>query len=60
MRAERSLEKGPPRDTLAEGNCGPYARQLMMVLDGLGLETIDPLTQEDFSALPMPEGVWDG
>ena len=37
-----------------------HARQLMMVLDGLGLKTIDPLTQEDFSALPMPEGVWDG
>lgn len=36
-----------------------HARQLMMVLDLLGIEVEDPIVQEDFAGLPMPENVWD-
>jgi hypothetical protein len=37
-----------------------HARQLMMVLELLGIPTDGPLTEQDFSGLPMPEEVWDG
>jgi hypothetical protein len=36
-----------------------HARQLMMVLDLLGVDVHDPLLPEDFAGLPMPEQVWD-
>ncbi len=37
-----------------------HARQLMMVLELLGIPADDPLTEADFAGLPMPAGVWDG
>ena len=37
-----------------------HARQLMMVLELLGIEVDRPLTAADFTDLPMPENVWDG
>jgi uncharacterized damage-inducible protein DinB len=37
-----------------------HARQLMMVLELLGVEPNDPLAPQDFAGLPMPESVWDG
>jgi len=36
-----------------------HARQLMMVLELLGIPADDPLTEADFAGLPMPAGVWD-
>jgi DinB superfamily len=38
---------------------GQHVRQLMMVLDMLGVEPIRPLGPEAFAGLPMPEKVWD-
>lgn len=37
-----------------------HARQLMMVLEMLGIPADEPLTEKDFAGLPMPEKVWDG
>ncbi len=37
-----------------------HARQLMMVLDLLGIPAEEPLTVQDFAGLPMPASVWDG
>ena len=37
-----------------------HARQLMMVLQTLGVEPRAPLTAADFDDLPMPDDVWDG
>jgi hypothetical protein len=37
-----------------------HVRQVMMVLDGLGIVPARPLTAADLAGLPMPEGVWDG
>lgn len=37
-----------------------HTRQLMMVLDGLGLVPDGPLTSADLDQLPMPANVWDG
>jgi hypothetical protein len=37
-----------------------HGRQLMMVLQRLGISPDGPLTDEDFAGLPMPEEVWDG
>ena len=37
-----------------------HARQLMMVLELLGLSVEEPLVERDFAGLPMPESVWDG
>lgn len=36
-----------------------HTRQLMMVLDTLGLAPDGPLTPEDLAGLPLPEKVWD-
>jgi glutaredoxin len=38
---------------------GQHVRQLMMVLDKLGLAPDDPIGQETFAGLPMPDKVWD-
>jgi hypothetical protein len=37
-----------------------HARQLMMVLELLGVKPNAPLGPEDLAGLPMPENVWDG
>jgi hypothetical protein len=37
-----------------------HGRQLMMVLQRLGISPDGPLTDEDLAGLPMPEEVWDG
>jgi len=38
---------------------GQHVRQLMMVLDMLGIEPDGPLGRETFAGLPMPDKVWD-
>ncbi len=38
---------------------GQHVRQLLMVLDMLGIEPDRPVGQETFAGLPMPEKVWD-
>lgn len=38
---------------------GQHARQLVMVLNMLGIEPEKPPTKETFAGLPMPEKVWD-
>ncbi len=37
-----------------------HVRQLMTLLERLGIQPDQPLTAEDLSGLPLPEGVWDG
>lgn len=41
-------------------HCAQHARQLMMVLELLGLSADEPLTDATFAGLPMPQAVWDG
>jgi len=38
---------------------GQHTRQLMLVLDKLGIAPAQPMTDTDFAGLPMPETVWD-
>ena len=38
---------------------GQHVRQLVMVLDMLGIEPDGPAGQETFAGLPMPDKVWD-
>lgn len=38
---------------------GQHARQLMWVLEGMGIAVDRPLPAETFTGLPMPEKVWD-
>ncbi len=38
---------------------GQHTRQLMLVLDKLGLAPDGPLSDADFAGLPMPKEVWD-
>lgn len=38
---------------------GQHARQLMWVLEGLGVTVDRPIAPETFVGLPMPEKVWD-
>jgi len=40
-------------------HCAQHARQLMMVLEILGIEPDGALKPRDFEDLPMPEAVWD-
>lgn len=40
-------------------HAGQHVRQLMWVLEGLGIAPDGPLGRETFEALPMPEKVWD-
>ncbi|MFN9092247.1 MAG: glutaredoxin domain-containing protein [Alphaproteobacteria bacterium] len=40
-------------------HAGQHVRQLMWVLEGLGISPDQPLGREVFEGLPMPEGVWD-
>jgi len=36
-----------------------HTRQLMLILDDLGIEPNRRLRAEDFAGLPLPEKVWD-
>jgi hypothetical protein len=38
---------------------GQHVRQLVMVLEMLGIEPDKPPTSEMFTGLPMPDKVWD-
>jgi hypothetical protein len=40
-------------------HAGQHSRQLMWVLEGLGIAPNQPLGAEVFAGLPMPESVWD-
>ncbi len=40
-------------------HCGQHTRQLMWVLEGLGIQPERPLGKDLFVGLPMPEKVWD-
>ena len=40
-------------------HCGQHVRQLVMVLDMLGIEPDRPPSKETFAGLPMPDEVWD-
>ncbi|WP_439551500.1 DinB family protein [Falsiroseomonas sp.] len=40
-------------------HAGQHVRQLMWVLEGLGIAPDRPLGRETFEGLPMPEKVWD-
>lgn len=40
-------------------HAGQHVRQLMWVLEGLGIAPNGPLGRETFDGLPMPEKVWD-
>ena len=40
-------------------HCGQHVRQLVMVLDMLGIEPDRPPSKETFAGLPMPDKVWD-
>jgi glutaredoxin len=40
-------------------HAGQHVRQLMWVLEGLGIAPDGPLGRETFEGLPMPEKVWD-
>ncbi|MFQ5566560.1 MAG: glutaredoxin domain-containing protein [Paracoccaceae bacterium] len=43
----------------AAWHSGQHARQLMLVLEKLGIAPDRPLTEADFAGLPMPEHVYD-
>jgi glutaredoxin len=36
-----------------------HARQIMSVLEHLGVQPNGPLTEKDYAGLPMPEGLWE-
>jgi glutaredoxin len=40
-------------------HCGQHVRQLVMVLDMLGIEPNGAPTKDAFAGLPMPDKVWD-
>ena len=40
-------------------HAGQHTRQLMLVLEKLGIAPDGPLTDDDFAGLPMPRNVWD-
>src|SRR5437016_5703590 len=35
-----------------------HARQIIAVLEGFGIRPDEPLTEKDYSGLPMPKGLW--
>ena len=37
-----------------------YTRQLMVVLDSVGIATDGPLTASDLAGVPLPQQAWDG
>jgi hypothetical protein len=38
---------------------GQHTRQLMLVLEKLGIAPNQPMTDADFAGLPMPREIWD-
>lgn len=40
-------------------HAGQHVRQIMSILQGLGIQPDQPLTDADFADLPMPQNVWD-
>jgi hypothetical protein len=36
-----------------------HARQIMSVLERLGIQPEGPLTEADYAGLPMPRGLWE-
>jgi glutaredoxin len=40
-------------------HCGQHVRQLVMLLDMLGIEPDRPPSKETFAGLPMPDKIWD-
>jgi uncharacterized damage-inducible protein DinB len=36
-----------------------HARQIIAVLEGLGIRADGPLTQKDYAGLPLPTGLWE-
>lgn len=40
-------------------HAGQHARQLMSILESLGIRPDQRLTDADFAGLPMPQNVWD-
>ena len=40
-------------------HAGQHSRQLMLVLEKLGIAVDQPLTDDDFAGLPMPREIWD-
>ena len=36
-----------------------HARQIIAVLEGFGIQPNEPLTENDYSGLPMPKGLWE-
>src|SRR5207247_120221 len=36
-----------------------HARQIIAVLEGFGIRPNEPLTEKDYSGLPMPKGLWE-
>jgi uncharacterized damage-inducible protein DinB len=38
---------------------GQHVRQIMMLLERMGIDPERPLTADDFAGLPMPQKVWD-
>ena len=40
-------------------HCGQHVRQLVTVLDMMGIEPDRPPSKENFVGLPMPDKVWD-
>jgi len=54
---EQTLQQFLERTTW---HAGQHTRQLMWVLEGLGIAPDRPLGPETFAGLPMPEKVWDG
>ena len=36
-----------------------HARQILAVLEGLGIRPDGPLTEKDYAGLPMPAGLWE-
>ena len=36
-----------------------HARQIIAVLEGFGIRPHEPLSEKDYSGLPMPKGLWE-
>ena len=58
----RTFYGTPPMHQLLERSTwhsAQHARQMIAVLERLGIEPDDRLTAEDLAGLPLPEGIWE-
>ncbi len=58
----RTFYGTPPIHQLLERSTwhsAQHARQMIAVLERLGIEPENRLTAEDFAGLPLPEGIWE-